>query len=91
MSPEPMNCRLCGLSVESGILLSVIRLVSRSQVRPFQISRTAFSLTPKARATLQAPRVWDLFAVWLLSLILKISTACSAVRIALVLQDWIEF
>ena len=67
-------------------------IVSRSQVRPFQMSRTAFSLTPNARATQHGLRLSYrlLESVLLASLILRISIACSAVRIALVLQAWID-
>ena len=80
-----------------GLLLATITtragsrcIVSRSQVRPFQMSRTAFALTPNSRATLQGLMFWPLFRAWLESLIENISTACSTVRIALVLQAWIE-
>ena len=64
-------------------------MVSRNQVRPFQMSRTVFSLTPKARAILEGLSCC-LIAAGPEILILKISIACSAVKMALVLQALIE-
>ena len=65
---------------------------SWNQVRPFQMSRMALSLTPKAIAT-WVELTLSFLAIeddWLARWILKIVMACSVVRMARVLHAWIE-
>ena len=69
-----------------GLVLSLVVskcCVSRLQVRPFQMSRIAFSLTPNERAIMAAGCCLSALAEAFSILILKMSTACCSVKKAL--------